>query len=128
MERDELTYSVIGCAMKVHNNLGCGFQEVVYQRSLAIELKKISLNFVREQEQTIYYDSIEVGKRRADFIVENKIVVELKAIGDLEDIHLVQAKNYLYRKKEPMDCMNCMAPIPFIASSTSNCYGINYFN
>ena len=81
--------------MKVHNNLGCGFQEVVYQRSLAIELKKISLNFVREQEQTIYYDSIEVGKRRADFIVENKIVVELKAIGDLEDIHLVQAKNYL---------------------------------
>jgi GxxExxY protein len=95
MEKDELTYAVIGCAMQVHNQIGCGFQEVIYQRSLAIELNKVKLNFVREQEQVIFYDGIEVGMRRADFIVENKIVVELKAIHDLEALHLIQAKNYL---------------------------------
>jgi GxxExxY protein len=95
MEKDELTYSVIGCAMKVHNTLGNGFQEVIYQRCLAIELKRAGLSYVREQEQTIYYEDIEVGTRRADFIVEEKIVVELKAVISLEDVHLAQAKNYL---------------------------------
>jgi GxxExxY protein len=95
MEKDELTYTVIGCAMKVHNTLGNGFQEVIYQRCLAIELDRAKLNFVREQEQTIYYENIEVGTRRADFIVDGKIVVELKALINLEDVHLAQAKNYL---------------------------------
>ena len=95
MDKDELTYTVIGCAMKVHNTLGNGFQEVIYQRCLAIELEKAKLGFVREKEQTICYEAIEVGIRRADFIVEDKIVVELKAVINLEDIHLAQAKNYL---------------------------------
>jgi GxxExxY protein len=95
MEKDELTYTVIGCAMKVHNTLGNGFQEVIYQRCLAIELDRAKLDFVREQEQTIYYEGIEVGIRRADFIVAGKIVVELKAVMELEDAHLAQAKNYL---------------------------------
>jgi len=95
MIKDNLTYSVIGCAMKVHNILGNGFQEVIYQRSLAIELGKAAINFAREVEQTIFYDGIIVGTRRADFIVENKIVVELKAVFTLEDAHLVQTKNYL---------------------------------
>ncbi len=81
--------------MKVHNILGNGFQEVIYQRCLAIELDKAKLSFMREREQTIYYEGIEIGVRRADFIVEEKIVVELKAVIDLEDIHLAQAKNYL---------------------------------
>lgn len=94
MERDELTYTVIGCAMKVHNQLGCGFQEVIYQRCLAIELRKTKFDFVREQDQTIYYEGEDVGTRRADFIIDNKLVVELKAILTLEDIHLVQTKNY----------------------------------
>jgi GxxExxY protein len=66
MERDELTYNIIGCAMKVHNTLGNGFQEVIYQRCLAIELEKASLHFTREAEQTIYCEGIEVGTRRAD--------------------------------------------------------------
>ncbi|MBT31558.1 MAG: GxxExxY protein [Thalassobius sp.] len=92
---DPLTYKVIGTAMKVHNTLGNGFQEVIYQRCLAIELERAKLGFVREQPQTIYYDGIEVGSRRADFIVENKIVVELKAVIRLEDVHLNQAKNYV---------------------------------
>ncbi len=95
MEKDTLTYTIIGCAMKVHNTLGPGFQEVIYQRCLAIELQKAGLNFVREQEHTIYYEGIDVGTRRADFVVENKIVVEIKALVNLEDVHLAQAKNYV---------------------------------
>ncbi|PRY10351.1 GxxExxY protein [Pontibacter ummariensis] len=94
MKLDEITYRAIGCAMKVHNTLGSGFQEVIYQRCLALELELAGLNFEREKEQVIYYNGMEVGSRRADFIVESKIVVELKAIVNLEDIHLAQAKNY----------------------------------
>jgi GxxExxY protein len=95
MTLDEITYKINGCAMKVHNTLGNGFQEVIYQRCLAIELQKAGLNFGREIEQTIFYEGIEVGIRRADFVVENKIIVELKAVINLEDVHLAQAKNYV---------------------------------
>ncbi|GIL22124.1 MAG: hypothetical protein BroJett042_06370 [Bacteroidota bacterium] len=95
MELNDITYKIIGAAMKVHNTLGNGFQEVIYQRCLAIELERAGLAFVREQEHTIYYEGIEVGTRRADFIVENKVVVELKAVVNLEDVHLAQAKNYV---------------------------------
>lgn len=95
MIKDELTYSIIGCAMKVHNKLGNGFQEVVYQRSLAIEMERVGINFQRELEQTIYYDEFNVGTRRADFVVENMLIIELKALINLEDVHLAQAKNYV---------------------------------
>jgi GxxExxY protein len=95
MEKDELTYAIIGCAMKIHNTLGNGFQEVIYQRCLALELKRAGLTFGREVEQTIYYESFDVGTRRADFVVENKVIVELKALIALEDVHLAQAKNYV---------------------------------
>jgi GxxExxY protein len=94
MEKDELTYKIIGCAMKVHNTLGAGFQEVIYQRCLAIELERAGLEFAREKEHTIYYEGIEVGKRRADFVVENQLILELKAMVNLEDVHIAQAKNY----------------------------------
>jgi len=94
IKKDELTYGIIGCAMKVHNTLGTGFQEVIYQRCLAIEMERAGLAFVREQEQPVYYEGIQVGTRRADFIVENQVVVELKALTALEDVHIVQAKNY----------------------------------
>jgi GxxExxY protein len=94
MEKDELTYRIIGCAMKVHNTMGPGFQEVIYQRCLAIELARAGLAFLREKEQTVYYEEIEVGTRRADFVVEEKVVVELKALVKLEDVHIAQAKNY----------------------------------
>lgn len=92
---DELTYKIIGCAMKVHNTLGNGFQEVIYQRCLAIEMEKQGLNFVREREMPIYYEGIEVGTRRVDFIVEDEVMVELKALVELEDVHLAQGLNYL---------------------------------
>jgi GxxExxY protein len=94
VEKDELTYKIIGCAMKVHNTMGPGFQEVIYQRCLNIEFKRAGLNFFREQSQKVYYEKYEVGTRRADFIVEGKVVVEIKAQVNLEDVHLAQAKNY----------------------------------
>jgi GxxExxY protein len=75
--------------------LGNGFQEVIYQRCLEIELKRAGLNFGREVEQVIYYDGIDVGTRRADFLVEDQVIVELKALINLEDVHLSQVKNYV---------------------------------
>lgn len=95
MEQEQITYKIIGAAMKVHNTLGNGFQEVIYQRCLAIELERAGVSFIREKEHTIYYEGLEVGKRRADFLVENTVVVELKALVNLEDVHLAQAKNYV---------------------------------
>ena len=95
MEKDPLTYKVIGCAMDVHNTLGNGFQEVIYQRCLSIEFDKASLDYGREVEQTIFYKGYNVGTRRADFVVEDKIIVEIKAVINLEDVHLAQAKNYV---------------------------------
>lgn len=95
MTLDEITYKINGCAMKVHNTLGNGFQEVIYQRCLAIELERAGLSFARELEHTIYYEGIDVGTRRADFVVENCVIVELKALINLEDVHLAQAKNYV---------------------------------
>ena len=82
--------------MEVHRQLGSGFQEVVYQRCLAIEFEAAGLRFEREIEHPIYYKGTEVGTRRADFIVDERIVVELKALRALEDAHIVQAKNYLH--------------------------------
>ena len=95
MKLDEITYKIIGCSMKIHNTLGNGFQEVIYQRCLAIELEKAALSFAREKEQAIFYEEIQVGTRRADFIVEDKVIVELKAVINLENVHLAQAKNYV---------------------------------
>jgi GxxExxY protein len=95
MTLEELTYKVIGCSMEIHNILGNGFQEVIYQRCLALELRAAGLEFEREKEQDVYYKGNKVGTRRADFVIENKIILEIKAQIDLEDVHLAQAKNYL---------------------------------
>ena len=94
IEVDKLTHQIIGCAMKVHNTLGNGFQEVIYQRALAIELEKQGLGFKREMEMPIYYDGIDIGTRRVDFFVEDKVMVELKALEKLEPVHKAQAINY----------------------------------
>jgi GxxExxY protein len=95
MQHEELTKSIIGCAMTVHSTLGNGFQEVIYQRALAIEMQYQELAFEREKEMSIFYRERNIGKRRVDFFVENKIMVELKAVIVLEDVHLAQAMNYL---------------------------------
>ena len=91
----DTTKDIIGAAFKVHNTLGNGFQEVIYQRALGIELKNTQINFIREFEMPIFYSGEMIGTRRVDFLVENKITVELKAIIKLEDVHLAQAINYL---------------------------------
>ena len=96
MKKDPITHEIIGCAMEIHRQLGAGFQEVIYQRCLEIELETAGLPFGREVEQPIYYKGNKVGTRRADFIVDNRIVVELKAVLALENAHIVQAKNYLH--------------------------------
>jgi len=110
-KHSELTGAIIGCAMKVHSTLGNGFthylynyfgvregfavQEVIYQRCMAIEMEKQNLQFARELEMKIYYEGIEVGTRHVDFLVGDCIMVELKALTRLEDVHLSQALNYL---------------------------------
>ena len=99
---EDTTYKIIGCSMNVHNTLGNGFQEIIYQRCLAIELKKAGLTFQREKEQEIYYQENLVGTRKVDFVVEENIIVELKAIVNLEDVHLAQAKNYMVAYNLPV--------------------------
>jgi GxxExxY protein len=91
----ELTSKIIGCAMTVHKALGNGFQEVIYQRALEVEMKLAGIAFTREHDMPIFYRNEQIGTRRVDFLVEGIISVELKAITKLEDVHLAQAINYL---------------------------------
>ncbi|PSL49513.1 GxxExxY protein [Chitinophaga niastensis] len=91
----ELTSKIIGCAMRVHNTLGNGFQEVIYQRALAIEMSESGILFEREKDMPVYYRDQQVGGRRADFLVEGTVCVELKALIKTEDVHLAQTINYL---------------------------------
>lgn len=91
----EITEKIIGAAMKVHAALGNGFQEVIYQRALEIEFEDASLKFARELSMPVYYKGRQIGERRVDFFVEEKIMVEIKALIQLENVHLAQAKNYL---------------------------------
>jgi GxxExxY protein len=102
MKHEELTHKIIGCAMKVHTTLGSGFQEVIYQRALDIEMSKQRLTFARELEMTIFYEGIDIGTRRVDFFVEDKIMLELKAVSVLNDAHLAQAINYLEAYNMPL--------------------------
>jgi GxxExxY protein len=91
----DITEKVIGAAMKVHSALGCGFQEVIYQRALAIQMQKDNIAFIRECNMPIFYSEQQIGERRVDFLVEDKICVEIKAISNFEPLHFAQARNYL---------------------------------
>jgi GxxExxY protein len=91
----DLTHKIIGCAIEVHKILGNGFQEVIYQRSLEQEMALNGIEFIREYEMPIFYKNVQVGTRRADFLVDNKISVEIKAISALEPVHFAQGINYL---------------------------------
>lgn len=95
MKYEDVTKRIIGCAMRVHTELGNGFQEVIYQRAMAIEMEFDKLVFDREKEMAIYYRNQVIGSRRVDFFVEGLIMVELKAITKQEDVHLAQGLNYL---------------------------------
>ena len=91
----DITAKILGCCFEVHKILGNGFQEVIYQRALAKEMNIQGLLFAREFEMPIFYKEEQIGTRRADFLIENVISVELKALINLEDVHLAQAKNYV---------------------------------
>src|SRR6266496_5373215 len=91
----EINEKITGSSMKVHSALGNGFQEAIYQRALKIEMDEAGLRFTRELNMSAYYKGKQIGERRVDFFVEEKIMVELKAIIQLENVHLAQAKNYL---------------------------------
>jgi len=91
----DITAKIIGCALEVHKILGNGFQEVIYQRALALEMSLQGLPFSREFEMSIFYKNDQIGTRRVDFLVEEVISVEIKALIKLEDVHLAQAINYL---------------------------------
>ncbi|MBU0646813.1 GxxExxY protein [Patescibacteria group bacterium] len=93
--KSDITGKIIGCAQKVHCFLGAGFQEVIYQRALEIEFKELGLEFEREKEMLIFYKELEIGKRRVDFLVEDDIMVELKALTQLESVHITQLINYI---------------------------------
>jgi GxxExxY protein len=95
MEYKELTHEIIGAAMEVHKTLGNGFQEVIYQRALAIEMSDRGIVYSREHEMNIQYKGHDIGTRRVDFFVDDKIMVEIKALINLEDVHLAQAMNYV---------------------------------
>jgi GxxExxY protein len=96
---DDLTYKIIGSAMKVHGSLGNGFQEVIYQRALVIALRNAGLNFARELVMPIFYEGIKIGTRRVDFLIEETVMLEIKAVASLEDVHLAQGLNYLVAYK-----------------------------
>jgi GxxExxY protein len=91
----EITEKIIGAAFRVHGTLGNGFQEVIYQRALELEFRVMSMDYAREFEMPIYYLDQNIGIRRVDFLIQDKVSVELKAIIKLEDVHIAQAINYL---------------------------------
>lgn len=91
----DMTGKTIGCAMNVHSALGNGFQEKIYQRCLEIEFRKQGLEFAREVSMPIYYESYKVGTRRVDFLIEDRVMLEIKAQTELTDIHYAQIINYL---------------------------------
>jgi GxxExxY protein len=95
MKHEDITHKIIGCAMEVHKTMGNGFQEVVYQRALSIEMNLQGINHEREKEMPLLYKGFDVGTRRVDFFVDEEIMVEIKAVINLEDVHLAQAMNYV---------------------------------
>lgn len=97
LKYSEFTQKIIGCAFEVHRTLGMGFTEIIYQRALAYEFQKAQLEFLKEVELDIFYKDLQepIGKRRADFVVENRILVEIKALSQLENSHTTQVLNYL---------------------------------
>jgi len=91
----DLTGKIIKCAIEVHKHLGNGFQELIYHRALAIEFRNQQVDFESEFVMPLFYKGERIGTRRVDFFVERKVMVEIKAVIQLEDVHLAQAINYL---------------------------------
>ncbi len=95
LEYEDLTDKIISCAIEVHKKLGPGFLESIYENALIIELYKQNLSIERQREVVVSYDGVEIGRHRLDLIVNDTIVVELKAVKNIEDIHFAIVKSYL---------------------------------
>jgi len=99
LEPNQITEKIISCAYKIGNTLGCGFLEKVYENALAHELRKLGLNVKQQEEIKVFYDSVEVGYYEADLLIEDLILVELKAVREINDIYMAQCLNYLKATK-----------------------------
>ena len=95
LEHEKLTDKIIGCAIEVHKKLGPGFLESIYENAFVVELQKKEIPYVKQKEVIVEYDGIEVGKHRLDIFVADTIVVELKAVKNIEDIHFAIVRSYL---------------------------------
>ena len=95
LEHEKLTEQIIGCAIEVHKRLGPGFLESIYENAFVLELRKRKLQVEQQREVIIKYDGVEIGRHRLDLIVADTIVVELKAVKNIEDIHFAIVKSYL---------------------------------
>ena len=95
LEHEDLTDKIIGCAIEVHKKLGPGFLESIYENAFVIELHKQNLQVEKQREVVIKYDGVEIGRHRLDLIVNDTIVVELKAVKQIEDIHFAIVRSYL---------------------------------
>jgi len=95
MEHSSLTGQIIGCAIRVHRELGPGFLESIYEHAMIFELDAVGLPFGHQIEHAVRYQGKVVGRQRYDLLVENTIIVELKAVRKLEDIHFIQVRSYL---------------------------------
>ena len=95
LEHEQLTDKIIGCAIEVHKKLGPGFLESIYENAFVVELQKKEIPYVKQKEVVVEYDGIEVGKHRLDIFVADTIVVELKAVKNIEDIHFAMVRSYL---------------------------------
>ncbi|MNC87637.1 hypothetical protein D3C83_33730 [compost metagenome] len=92
---DRITWRIIGCVFRVSNTLGCGFLEKVYENALTIELRRAGLRLEQQHAMSVVYDGISIGEFAADLLVENQVIVELKAVRALDDAHFSQCMNYL---------------------------------
>ena len=99
---NEITEKIIGCAYEVSNVLGCGFLEKVYENAFAYEIRKTGLVVDQQYGIQVYYEDIVVGEYIADLLVEKRVLVEIKAIKELDKIHLAQCLNYLKATKLPV--------------------------
>jgi GxxExxY protein len=112
LEHNGLSEKIIGCAIEVHKKLGPGFLESIYENAFMLELEKQNLDVERQQEDIVKYDGIEVGRHRLDLIVNDTIVVELKAVKNIEDVHFAIVKSYLKAlRKEHSLIINFSKPV-----------------
>lgn len=129
----QLTGDIIGCAMRLHAKLGNGYPEIIYQRGLAHEMEKTGITFSREVEMPVYYDGIKIGTRRADFIINEQVVLELKAVSGTNNRHTNQVLNYLKAYNMEIGLLinfgeNSLRPKRFINSKFRNKNQINQRN